>query len=133
MKSQVTGLIPQIKPPVLQYRMTGRQLAARLKRSTASQKAIYDHDLRSGALVVVGYTAGLSRRVTGTPRGYQSTASRLHPHERMRLLAGSGSISQYHNAKPSVAAVERYCRKVGLDLIWQAVERLTTPSVVAAG
>jgi hypothetical protein len=129
MQHQVTGLTGQIKLPVPQYRMTGRQLAAMLKGKSAGFRAVVDYDLRTGQLVVVGMTAAESRVLTGTPAGYQSTVAGLQPHERRLLMSGQVSISECHNRrKPSVAAVERYCRKAGLDLIWQALERMTKPA-----
>jgi hypothetical protein len=129
MTSQVVDLAPQIK-------ISGRMLAALLKKASATRKALVDNDLRTGRMVVIGMTADQSRRFSGTPRGYQCTVANLAQHERERLRNGWATISDYHNGdlkkRPSDAAIERCIKRWGADRVLQVLDRMTAPTLVAA-
>jgi hypothetical protein len=126
---QVAGLIPQIK-------ISGRRLAALLRTANATQRVLIDSDLRTGRMAVVGLTADLSRRLSETSRGYQSTVANLAQHERERLRNGWATISDYHNGdlkkRPSDAAIERRIKAWGADRVLQVLDRMTAPAALVA-
>jgi hypothetical protein len=117
-----------------EQRLTWPQLVRRLAAANATEKALIDYDLRTGAIVIVGgLPAGLTQSVTDVPRGYQCTVTGLLPHERLRLRNGWATISEYHNQRTlSDAVIERFIVRAGFDRVFAVADRMTAPTAIAA-
>jgi hypothetical protein len=115
----------------VEQQLTWPQLARRLAEANATEAALIDHDLRTGAIVIVGgLPTGLTRSFTHVPRGYQCTLAGLLPHERARLRSGWASISEYHNSRTLTdRKIERFITKAGLDRVFAVLDRQTAPTL----
>jgi hypothetical protein len=118
----------------VEQRLTRLQLARRLAEANATEAALIDFDLRTGAIVIVGgLPAELTRSFTNVPRGYQCTLAGLLPHERARLRSGWASISEYHNSRTVTdRKIERFISKAGFDRVFAVLDRQTAPQAIAA-
>ena len=117
----------------VEERLTWPRLARRLAKASATAAALIDYDLRTGAIVIVGGLAELTRSITNVPRGYQCTLAGLLPHERARLRSGWASISEYHNSRTVTdRKIERFISKAGFDRVFAVLDRQTAPQAIAA-
>src|SRR5262245_16305710 len=90
------------KVPVAATReLNGRKLSRRLKRLTASHRALLALELEIGNARLVCPTRAQARALTGASLGYVITARRLTPAERQLVERGVTSLNSFHNRPPS--------------------------------
>jgi hypothetical protein len=120
----------------VERKLTGRQLERELKAMTAAQRALMADDLASGRVVVDRWTRRQARRQTGCSFGYQNTIAHLTPHDRQRVRCGFAKLSDFHNNKPSEAAIERFLKRADFEVAYrvftQMLEQRTRPGTAVA-
>jgi hypothetical protein len=107
--------------------VTGTKLASMLRKASATRRAVIDHDLCTGRLVVVGLTATQAQPITKVSRGYRCTAAGLDPLQLAAMRYGWATVSQYHNKKPTDAAIARFIKGVGADRVFAVLDEITKP------
>jgi hypothetical protein len=99
-----------------------------VRTATPTQRA-----LETAELCAVGYSFRRARRMTGASYGYASTAVKLSVEQRELVRRGSLSLAQFHAAPPvSDKTIDRFIAKAGADRVMAALDRFTTPPLIAA-
>jgi hypothetical protein len=122
--------LPPFGQPV-QCWVTGAELARMLKKADATGRAVIDYDLCTGRVALIGMTAKQAQPITKVSRGYRCTMAGLDPLERAHLRYSGGTISAYHNKKPSDRAIARFIKRAGPDRVFAELDRMTSPAVEA--
>ncbi len=80
-----------------------------------------------------GITIRQAIRKTGASLGYTITSLRLSPEQREAVRRGEASLSAFH-ADPPITnkMIDAFITKVGLERVWQRLDYLTMPTLIAA-
>jgi hypothetical protein len=74
-----------------------------------------------------------ARRLTGASYGYGNTAVHLSPADLDLVRRGLKHLSDFHATKPVTdAAVHAFIEKVGLERVWEVLDQMTAPALIAA-
>jgi hypothetical protein len=113
-------------------RVNGRELARRLKTTTATRRALLAADLSAGRIELHHLTRKQARAIAGCSYGYQNTVEKLDPHQRERVRNGWASLAEFHNRQKTDDQIDRFIKKVGPDRVFARYEWLTAPVAIAA-
>jgi hypothetical protein len=101
-----------------------------LRTSTATQRALEAVELMRAA----GYSFRKARRATGCSVGYLRTALNLTAAQFDLVRRGIIPLAHFHTSAAPISnrVVDRFIQWAGADCVMAALDRLTTPSLIAA-
>lgn len=105
-----------LNPNTIPVHITGRKLNRKLRDASASERAVIIDDLRTGRLIITDFTTGQTRQLAAVSL---VAADRRPPDEERRAARLD------HQAD---LAVER----LGVDRIFRALDKITSPQLAAA-
>jgi hypothetical protein len=107
----------------------GKSRKGRLLGTCATFRAcdaadLVDHD---------GLTIRQAMRRTGASFGYTITALKLSPEQRASVRRGERTLASFHLDPPVPdKVIDRFITKVGFERVWQRLDFLTAPTLMAA-
>ncbi len=116
------------------YNFDGRHLSRRLKKLDIAKRALLARDLERGVVRLQNLTRAQAVAIARVPSSYVGTVQHASADERKLLACGSLTLSALHHRRRPVsdADVERIVVKIGCDRIWRALDKITSPTLVAA-
>jgi hypothetical protein len=112
--------------------LTGRQLARSARQLNPTARAVLSEQLRAGSVQVMKLTAGQARRLSGASFGYANALHRATRQEWDDVVSGRRKLADLVNKPMSDAALDKLIIKLGPGRVMAALDRHTSPSLVAA-
>ena len=111
--------------------ITGRELAAVIRRASAARRALIAAELAAGRIVLTQPTRRQAQLIASASYCYVSIVARLADCDRERLRNGAPLAGLSHHDMPE-RVIERFVVRAGVDRVFNIIDRLTKPQLVAA-
>ena len=121
----------EISTPITTVKtMTGDELARRIRRASAVQRALIAADLEAERLKLQRPTRRQSQLIAGASYSYVGQAARLSEHDRERLRNGFATLAELQG-DISERTLESFVKRAGVLRVVAAAKRMARLAVAA--